>query len=250
MSITVSIITPCYNASSTIEETIKSVLNQTFSNWEMLIVDDCSSDNSADIIKEYAKKDVRIKYFKTALPSGSPALPRNIGIEKASGNYIAFLDADDLWIPEKLEKQIKFIETSNHQFVYSNYEKVDQEGKRNKRIVRLPSKSTFWDVIETCTIPCLTVILSRTLIGNTRFKEIAKEDLAFWLDILKKNVTAYNCNGTLALYREQPKSRSANKFNMIKNQWRLLRNIEGVKPIVASYFMCIYLIHGFIKYLK
>lgn len=246
----VSIITPCFNAENSISETIESVINQTYTNWELIIIDDCSNDKSLDIIQNYAKKDDRIRYFKTDSPSGSPSIPRNIGLDNANGDYIAFLDADDIWLPEKLDRQIGYAKPNDYQFIYSNYEKINSIGERSNRIITLPKKSTFWDVIETCTIPCLTVLLHANVIGNTRFRPIEKEDFAFWLDILKKNVVAYNCNETLALYREQNKSRSSNKFNMIKSQWKFLRHIEGVKPFVASYFMCIYLIHGFIKYLK
>lgn len=246
----ITIITPCHNAESTICETIESVICQSYKDWEMLIVDDCSSDNSRQIIESYSEKDSRINYFRTARPSGSPSLPRNIGIENSSGKYIAFLDADDIWFPDKLEKQVKFLETNNYSFVYSDYEKMNYLGERNNRVIKMPECSTFWDVIETCTIPCLTVLMTRDVIGKTRFKSIPKEDFAFWLDILKKGVKAYNEGEVLALYREQQQSRSSNKFDMIRNQWIVLRKIEGVKPIVASYFMAQYLFHGFFKFLK
>jgi len=246
----VSIITPCYNAEKFLTQTIESVISQSFYNWEMLIIDDCSTDTSRQIIESFATKDSRIKYFKTDSPSGSPSLPRNIGIEKACGKYIAFLDADDLWLPDKLEKQIGFIESKDYSFIYSDYEKVNPLGARNNRIIRMPESSSFWDVIETCTIPCLTVLLTKDIIGNTRFKPIPKEDFAFWLDILKKGVNAYNLGEVLALYREQQQSRSSNKLDMIRNQWTVLRKIEGVKPFVATYFMFKYLFHGFIKFVK
>lgn len=246
----VSIITPCYNSSLFISNTIESVLSQSYSNWEMLIIDDCSTDNSADIINGFAEKDHRIRYFRTDKPSGSPSLPRNIGIENAKGKYIAFLDSDDIWLPDKLEYQVKYMSDNNYQFVYSDYEKIDENGERNNRIILMPPKSAFWDVIETCTIPCLTVMMAKEIIGNTKFKYIPKEDFAFWLDILKKGVIAHNVGKVLALYRESHKSRSANKFDMIKNQWTILRKVEGVKPIVATYFMVQYILNGLLKFVK
>ena len=246
----VSIITPCYNAERTIVTAIESVINQSFQNWEMLIIDDCSNDSSPEIIKEYADRDHRIKYFQTNEKSGSPSLPRNIGIDNACGKYIAFLDADDIWLPNKLEQQIQFIENNDYSFIYSDYEKINHLGERNNRIVKMPESASFWDVIETCTIPCLTALIKREIIGDTRFKHIPKEDFVFWLDILKKEVIAYNVGQVLALYREQPNSRSSNKFNMIKNQRIILRKIEGVKPVVASYFMFQYLFHGVLKFIK
>lgn len=142
------------------------------------------------------------------------------------------------------------MEKNDYQFVYSDYEKMDFAGQRNNRIISMPAQSSFWDVVETCTIPCLTAILTKDIIGDSRFLNIPKEDFAFWLTILKKNVNAYNTGMVHALYREQRQSRSSNKYQMIKNQWYVLRNIEGVKPLVASYFMFKYLFHGLSKYLK
>lgn len=249
-SVLVTVITPCYNAAATIGNAIKSVLAQTYSKWEMIVVDDCSSDDSADIIKSFSSKDPRIRYFKTDVSSGSPALPRNIGIDNASGDVIAFLDADDMWLPDKLSDQVRFMNENGCVFVYSDYEKIDAVGNRNNRKIRMPLKSSFWDVVETCTIPCLTAMMTREIIGKTRFKAIPKEDFAFWLEILKKNVVAYNTGKLHALYREQPESRSSNKFAMIRNQWYVLRRIEGVKPPVATYFMIKFLFNGFFKYLK
>lgn len=246
----VSIITPSFNSSALIEETINSVLSQSFQNWEMIIIDDSSTDNTNEIIEKFVKRDKRIIHLSTTYPSGSPSLPRNLGIEKARGKYIAFLDADDIWLPEKLKVQIDYMEKNHINFTYTDYEKINFDGYRNNRVIKMPKCSSFWDVIETCTIPCLTVVLTKEIIGTTRFKNIAKEDFAFWLDILKKDVKAYNFGGVLALYREQRKSRSSNKWNMIKSQWNLLRQVEGVKPFVASYFMLKYLFYGIIKYMK
>ena len=247
----VSVITPCFNAGPSIKDTIESVINQTFLDWEMLIIDDCSTDNSVEIINALSDGDERIRLIKNDIRSGSPSLPRNIGIDNATGKYIAFLDSDDIWFPNKLEEQVRFMEKNKVSFCYSDYEKMDCNGVRNDRIVRMPKKASFWDVIESCVIPCLTVVLSKEVIGTNRFKNLPKEDWVFWLDILRTNgVYAQNCGNVLALYREQKGSRSANKILMVRNQWYILRNEEGVKPILAFYFMFQYILHGIIKYLK
>ena len=136
--ILVSVIIPCYNSERYIVQSIESVIMQTFQQWEMIIVDDCSTDNSADIIKKYEAKDFRIRYLKTNEPSGSPSIPRNIGIREARGRYIAFLDSDDIWLPKKLEEQLKFIDQPNVAMVFSNFEKVDQAGRRTKRKIIAP----------------------------------------------------------------------------------------------------------------
>ena len=119
----VSVVTPCYNSGNYIGETIESVISQTFQDWEMIIVDDCSDDNSAAIITQYVEKDSRIKYFKTEKRTGSPSAPRNIGVNNSSGQYIAFLDSDDLWLPHKLESQLEYIKRTKSSFVYSNYKR-------------------------------------------------------------------------------------------------------------------------------
>ena len=175
----VSVITPCYNAGVTIINTIESVIAQTYTDWEMLIVDDSSSDNSADVIKEYASKDSRIKYLRTEKPSGSPALPRNIGIENAVGKYIAFFDADDVWLPDKLQWQVDFLEKNGYDLVYSFYEKMNWDGVRNNRVVRTRKKSIYKSLLKSNSIPCLTSIVKREAIGETRFKQISQEDFCF-----------------------------------------------------------------------
>ena len=246
----VSIVTPCYNAAHLIIETIDSVLSQTFTNWEMLIIDDCSRDNSAEVIKEYSTNDDRIKYFKTSHRSGSPSMPRNIGIENARGKYIAFLDADDVWLPDKLEIELEFAEKNRYHIVYSYYEKMNYEGKRENRLVETRKESTYSSLLKSNSIPCLTSLVSRESIGTTRFKQIPQEDFCFWLDILKKGYTAHNICQYTALYREANSSRSANKLDMFKGYWNVIRNHQHIGIIPSCYYMVTYSFLGLAKYLK
>lgn len=246
----VSIITPCYNAESFIKDTIISVLNQTYQDWEMLIVDDCSTDNSADIIKEFQKIEKRIRYFRTPAPSGSPAAPRNIGVANAKGDYIAFLDSDDLWLPDKLEKQVKFMDTNNHVVSYSFYEKMDWQGNRAGRIVRGFSKTTYHTLLKFTSMAFLTMMFRREVIGSTRFKNVPQEDYNFYMDVLKKGYTAYNLGEVTAVYRESNNSRSANKMDMFKGHWYVLRQLQGVNTPAALFYMLTYAFHGLSKYLK
>lgn len=247
----VSIITPAYNAASYIGEAIESVLKQTYTRWELLICDDCSKDDTVNVVKQFCAQDCRIRLLTTAENTGSPSIPRNIALNEAEGNYIALLDADDIWLPKKLEEQLSFMEKYHYEFVYSNYEKMDFQGKRKDRFVCTRNVSTFWDILESNGIPCLTTLLRREIIGDIRFKQYPKEDYVFWLEILRtKGITAYNTNKIHAVYREAKNSRSGNKVKMIKQQWYILRVIEKVKKIPAIYFMSIFLIKGFLKYLK
>ena len=230
----ISVIVPCYNAENTIKATIQSVLLQTYSNWELLIVDDCSTDDSVKIINQYSIKDPRIKLLSTDKNTGSPSEPRNIALEAAKGQYIAFLDADDTWLPNKLEEQLEFLEMNDFDFVYSNYEKMNYQGKRNNRIVCARSVSTYWDILESNGIPCLTALLRRKIIGDIRFQQTPKEDYVFWLTIMRtRNVTAYNTNKIHAIYRESKNSRSGDKWDMIRKQWYVLRMVENVKASVT-----------------
>lgn len=247
----ISIITPCHNNRKTIQETISSVLQQTYPHWEMLIVDDCSTDDSDSIIQTYCKQDTRIKFFKTDKPSGSPSLPRNIGLDNAHGDYICFLDADDCWFPNKLEEQLEFCEKNHYTFVYSNYEKMSSEGIRNNRIIKTKSFSDYYDNLKTCEIPCLTTFIKSNIIQDLRFCNIKKEDYVFWLEILKKNnIKAYNTNQIHALYRESKNSRSANKVKMIKAQWYVVHHIEKINLIRSVYYLITFLWYGFKKYIR
>lgn len=247
----VSIVTPCYNAGKTISQTIASVLGQTYPNWEMLIVDDGSTDNSRTIVREYAEKDPRIYLLSTPHPSGSPTAPRNMALCHARGQYVAFLDADDLWLPRKLEVQIDFMLRHECPFCYADYEKMTAEGKRSGRYVRLQKTTGYWDMLESDSVPCLTVVVERNLIGNVRFRDVPKEDMVFWSELMKRqDVVAQNVGTVLAVYRCSPHSRSGNKLRMIRKQWYVLRHVEKVKRVPALYFMVTYLIRGTLKYIK
>lgn len=249
MNYLVSVIIPCYNAESYLPETIESVLNQTYSNLELLIVNDCSTDRTKEIIMEYSKSDERIKYFETSSPSGSPALPRNIGLDNANGFFISFLDSDDLWIPDKLNKQIEFYIRTKHRFIFSNCEKMTSDGQLSNRIVIEPKMVNYNNLLKKCQIPSPSVMIEKKIIGDTRFKNIQKEDYIFWMDILKKGYTAHNCNEVLTKYRVLPQSRSANKFAMVGSQWYVLRNIQHISFFKSLYYLSHYLIYAIKKYL-
>lgn len=246
----ISIIMPCHNASDFIADSIVSVINQTYRDWELIVVDDSSTDNSSQIIISYVKLDNRIKYFRTKSPSGSPAIPRNMGIGFSIGNYIAFLDSDDIWLPDKLEKQIQYLNSRKVDFVYSYYEKISQNGTRSGRIVKTRKQTNYNSLVKSNSIPCLTALLSKSLIGNTRFKNIPQEDFCFWLDILRKGGIAYNIEENTALYRVSDNSRSANKLAMFRGYWNVIRNHQHIGLLKSSYYMLTYTVLGILKYLK
>lgn len=246
----VSIVMPCYNAEKYITSAIESVIKQTYLYWELIIVDDCSTDTSANIIKEYSQKDSRIKYFKTEKPSGSPALPRNIAIDKAQGRFIAFLDADDIWLPTKLEHQLPLFEHEDIAIVFSDYEKIDEQGNRNNRIIKAPKSVDYKDLLKTDVIGNLTGIYDTVKVGKIYNLNIHHEDYALWLSILKKGFTAMNTGNTEALYRVHSNSVSRNKFKTVCWHWNILRNIENLSLFKSMYCLSFYAIKGLCKYLS
>lgn len=160
------------------------------------------------------------------------------------------MDADDVWMPEKLQLEVDFAEKNNYSLVYSFYEKMDWAGIRNGRVIKTKSKSTFRSLLHSNSIPCLTSLVNREAIGKTRFKQIPQEDFCFWLDILKKGYTAYNLQKVTSLYREANNSRSSNKIDMFKGYWNVIRNHQHISLPLCWYYMITYTINGFAKYIK
>lgn len=233
----VSIITPLYNTENYISKTIESVLNQTYQNWEMIIVDDCSSDNGPDIVKKYQKKDGRIRLIQLDKNSGG-AIARNRAIEKAKGRFIAFLDSDDLWHPEKLEKQIDFMKRNDYPFTFTKYQLITEDGKLLNKFIEVPKKINYRKALLFNPIGCLTVIYDSKKMGKVYMPLIKKrQDYGLWLKILKMGYYGYGLNETLAYYRLRKNSLSANKFSLIKYQWKLYRDIENLSLVESIFYL-------------
>lgn len=244
--ILVSIITPSYNSESFIEEMIQAVLKQTYSNWELLITDDCSTDNTWNIIQKYAERDKRIKVNQLVNNSG-PGIARNNSIKHASGRFIAFCDSDDLWEPRKLEVQIQFMLKNNSAFTYGPYKVVDEIG--NYKGTHYPPKRVdYFDMLKTCSVGCLTAAYDTEILGKIYMPSIRKrQDYALWLNILKKIEYAYSYNDTLAVYSARRSSISSNKIAAARYQWKIYRNVENINIIKSMYYMVHYGIRGIIK---
>ncbi|MDO5760834.1 MAG: glycosyltransferase family 2 protein [Bacteroidota bacterium] len=246
----VSIIIPCYNAERFISFAIESVLGQTYPYWELIITDDCSSDNSANIINNYAKQDSRIKYLKTDKPSGSPTLPRNIATDIALGRYIAFLDADDIWLPSKLERQLPLFAQKDVAIVFSNHEKINEQGKRNNRIIKAPKTIDHKKLQKSNYMRCSSVVYDSEKVGKMYFKKIGHEDYLLWLDILKKGFVAKNTQTIEILYRVCKGSVSHNKIRAASWQWNILRNEEKLSFFPACYCFLTYMFNAIAKAIK
>lgn len=228
----VSIITPIYNGSKTIRETIESVLNQTYKNFEMIIVDDSSTDNTRKIIEDYTKKDKRIKYY--LLPQkGGASVARNKALNSAKGKYVAFLDGDDLWKKDKLEKQINFMEENKIYFSYTDYSYIDEKGNNMGIYRKCPRKMSYHRMLLGDSVGCLTVVYNREKVGKINIPKLKKRnDYALWCMVLKKVKIGYKYDDILSLYRKNTSSLSSGKkHKLLRYHYELHRKINRFNPV-------------------
>lgn len=243
----VSIVMPSYNTGSYIVESIQSVLQQSYTNWELIIVEDCSSDDTDEVVKPYLS-DKRIKYLKNEKNSGA-AVSRNRALQEAKGKWIAFLDSDDLWIADKLQKQVSFMEKNGYHFSYTNYVEIDTEGKRNGVTVTGPKRITKTGMYNYCWPGCLTVMYDREAVGLIQISDIKKNnDYAMWLKVCRK-ADCYLLDEELALYRRgRVGSVSTHSIKtMIGWHYKLYRDSEGQNPVVATFNTGRNMVFGFWK---
>lgn len=231
----VSIITPTYNCGKFIGETIESIQAQTYENWEMVIVDDCSTDNTKEIVEEYIKKDSRIKYHCLETNSGA-AVARTTSMKMAEGEYMAFCDSDDLWMPNKLEHQLKFMEETGHAFTCTAYEQIDEESKSLERVIAPREKCDYNRLLLDCPVGNSTVMYNVKKMGKFEVPNIRKRnDDALWLQMLKKEKYIWGMKDVLMRYRIRQNSISSNKLKVIKYHWILYREVEHLS-ILRSLF--------------
>lgn len=247
----VSIITPVYNSEKLIEKTINSVRNQSYTQFEMILVDDCSIDNSREIIKKIAEIDHRIRYIRLDQNSGA-AVARNTGIKAAEGRYIAFLDSDDMWKKEKLTRQISFMEKNNVAFTYTAFETITEDGYLIQDRVNVPNKLNYTQLLKNTAIACSTVIIDRGHIGDFQMPSVRKgQDTATWLMLLRESVSyAYGINEVLSSYRKVTGSISDDKLSALKRTWNTYRNIEKLPFIKATYYFSWYVYNAIKKRIK
>lgn len=231
----VSIITPTYNCGKFIAETIETVLAQTYTNWEMIIVDDVSSDNTEDVVLQYTEKDNRIKYTKLDVNSGA-AVARTTAMKLASGQYMAFLDSDDLWTENKLEVQLDFMKKNDYAFTCTAYEQIDENSKSLQRVIQTIKKTDYNRLLLDCPVGNSTVMYDVSKMGKFEVPNIRKRnDDALWLQMLKKEKYIWGMPDILMKYRIRTNSISSNKLSVIKYHWVLYREIEHLS-VVRSLF--------------
>lgn len=239
----ISIIIPIHNGEKYIKQTIDNILNQTYHNWELILIDDGSNDCSRDIINEYKSEKIRIFCLKE---NSGPAIARNVGLKNARGRYICFQDADDLWENDKLEKQIKFMQKNEYEFTYTGYKYI---GKIRKRKVSVPLKLSYKKALKNMKILTISVMIDTKKISKEFIKmpNVPCEDVATWWNILKKGFIAYGLNECLVLYRRTDKTLTSHKLRWSKNRWNLYRNVERLSFIKSLYYFICYAINGILK---
>lgn len=222
----VSVIMPCYNMEKFIAYTIESVQRQTYPHWELLIVDDASTDGTADIIKSHQNQNNRINFIVKPKHSGI-ADTRNQCLKMAKGRFLAFLDSDDLWYPEKLEQQLQFMTEKNIGFSYSSYDCVDENGNPLEKNIKAAGNLDYDAYLRNTIIGCSTVMLDKTIVGEVVVPNFrTSEDTATWLNILKKGFLAYAIEQPLTSYRIRQHSASSNKLKASSDLWRVYRQNE------------------------
>jgi len=238
---------PAYNAEKTISASVDSVLAQTYANWELIIINDCSKDQTEQIIQRYCERDSRIRSIRNPENMGVSET-RHRGVQAAEGSWIAFLDSDDIWQEKKLEKQLHLYEKTGAELMYTGSGFVDADGSPKKYIFHVPEKVTYRELLKQNVISNSSVLIRRQLfrtyeiVGNNMH-----EDFACWLNILKAGKTAYGMDEPLLVYRLSSGSKSGNKWKAALMNWNTYRRI-GLSVPAAVYYMVLYCINGLVKY--
>lgn len=241
----VSIVMPAYNSSATIEDSIESVLHQTFTDWELLIIDDCSEENIEKKVRGF--QDKRIHYYRLVENHGV-AYARNVAIKKARGRYLAFLDSDDLWLPAKLKHQIQFMEKNHYAFTYTWYRQFEESAQNPGRLIKTKAWVSYERLLHGNDIGCLTVMIDRNQILTVYMPEERHEDYIAWLNILKQGGKAYSLPKELAYYRKEKGSLTSNKWKSLIWTWKVYRKSQKLSLILSAYYLGYYIINGFKKH--
>lgn len=244
----VSIIMPSFNSEQYIEQAISSILKQTYKNWELFVIDDCSKDNTGSIVEEFSINDCRIKIIVLENNQGA-AVARNIGLKNASGKYIAFLDSDDRWFPKKLEKQLEFMENRKIAFSFTSYEFIRESVNDKRKVVHVKEKMTYKDVLKDTRIGTLTVMINRDMTGEFKMPLVRRgQDLLTWISILRRGFDAYGIDESLSEYRVVSGSLSNDKVTALKRTWDNYRNHLDLNFFQASYFFLFYVFNALKKH--
>lgn len=244
----ISIVTPVYNAERFISETIQAVQAQEYSNWELLLVNDKSTDSSQSIIEQFASEDSRIKVINLTENSGA-AVARNTGIAAAQGQYLAFVDSDDVWDKDKLIRQISFMQKGDIAFSYTDFRLVDERGNVLKEKANVPISLDYTGLLKNTAIACSTVMIDRNIIGDFRMPLVRKgQDTATWLQIMRETgISAFGITLPLNSYRQVAGSISSDRVGALKRTWNTYYNLEKLPLPKASYYFASYVMNAILR---
>jgi teichuronic acid biosynthesis glycosyltransferase TuaG len=244
----VSIITPAYRAAAVIGETIASVRAQTHQNWEMLIAEDCGPDETRDIVRDWQSRDSRIRLIALER-NGGPAAARNAALREARGRWLAFLDSDDLWLPEKLERQLAFHKARpDAKLSFTGFRRISADGGRTGRYIAVPPRLDYRGLLANTAIATSTVIADREQTGAFEMKKTYYDDFACWLALLKPGGVAAGLDEDLMRYRVMAASVSRDKGNSAKQVWLAYRNVEKLGPVASAWYFGHYAARAWLKY--
>lgn len=243
----VSIIMPAYNCEKFIEDSIESVISQEYSNWELIIIDDCSNDNTSQVIEKYCNYDSRIKYYKNEINKGV-SFTRNRAIQLSKGTWIAFLDSDDIWSQDKLVKQLKFAVSKQVNFIFTAATFIDTEGERYNYVFNVPYKVNYRQLLKQNVISCSSVLIRKEMIVNHKMEnDSIHEDFGAWLKILRTEEYAYGIDEPLLIYRISKNSKSGNKIKSLAMTYGTYR-FAGINHFLSMYYIVWYSLNGIKKY--
>lgn len=244
----VSIITPAYNAELNISQAINSVLSQRYDDWELIVVDDGSTDETANVVEGFLSIDSRIRLIRQE--NGGPASARRTGVSTAEGRFLAFLDSDDYWLEDKLKTQLDFMKIENAAFTFTRFRRINADGSRVGHLVRIPNRLRYCDLLKNTAIATSTVVLDCSLVSSIEIKDTYYDDYALWLSLLKKGIVAQGVQSDLMRYRVLERSVSRNKLNSSHKVWKTYREVENLNIIYSGYCFTHYAFAALKKYLK
>jgi teichuronic acid biosynthesis glycosyltransferase TuaG len=243
----VSIIVPAYRAAAVVAATIESVIAQTHPHWEMLIADDCSPDNTREVVARWAERDSRVRLLALE-KNGGPAAARNAGLAQARGRWIAFLDSDDLWLPTKLERSLAHARAHAAALVFTGYRRINHDGTATGGYINVPAKLGYSQLLGNTAIATSTVLLDRELCGDVRMQPVYYDDFACWLGILKRGFVAYGLDEDLMRYRVMAQSVSRNKGRSAREVWKTYRQVEHLALVPSAWHFSRYACNALRKY--
>jgi teichuronic acid biosynthesis glycosyltransferase TuaG len=245
----VSIITPAFRAARFVGESIRSAIAQDYRNWEMIIVDDCSPDDTVKCVDEWIKRDSRVRLIRQPR-NGGPAAARNAALANSSGRFAAFLDSDDFWLPQKLSRQLEFMRANRAAFSFTGFRRISEDGGHTGRLLTVPERLTYAQLLGNTAIATSTVIIDRSITGALQMRHVYYDDFVLWLSLLRRGHMAFGMNEDLMRYRVVGKSVSRNKTRSAREVWKTYRHVENLGMLRSAWCFVNYSARGWLKYAR